>query len=107
ATPLSSSSRRRYTRSKRNWSSDVCSSDLEFWEGQAGFARRSAEHPPPPYTALPNEAQTPLAPPKILSVRSGFAMKTPPRALGLRSDERRVGTDDATGAARDGEITDA
>src|SRR5207249_3468350 len=27
------SSRRRHTRSKRDWSSDVCSSDLGLWEG--------------------------------------------------------------------------
>src|SRR5699024_11956220 len=30
------SSRRRHTRSKRDWSSDVCSSDLGFAEGHEG-----------------------------------------------------------------------
>src|SRR5437868_15539219 len=33
------SSRRRHTRSKRDWSSDVCSSDLTSYAGCAGFAR--------------------------------------------------------------------
>src|SRR5206468_6674302 len=28
------SSRRRHTRSDRDWSSDVCSSDLSFWSGR-------------------------------------------------------------------------
>src|SRR5438105_7928865 len=31
------SSRRRYTRSTRDWSSDVCSSDLEFAKGSAKY----------------------------------------------------------------------
>src|SRR5207249_3669908 len=33
------SSRRRHTRSKRDWSSDVCSSDLRALRGLAGFAK--------------------------------------------------------------------
>src|SRR6266513_6415255 len=32
------SSRRRHTRSKRDWSSDVCSSDLGSWVAEAGDA---------------------------------------------------------------------
>src|SRR5699024_11592339 len=32
------SSRRRHTRSKRDWSSDVCSSDLDFSIKEQGFA---------------------------------------------------------------------
>src|SRR6266704_5925535 len=38
------SSRRRHTRSKRDWSSDVCSSDLEAWSNAVrhGAARRIA-----------------------------------------------------------------
>src|SRR5437868_8458640 len=31
------SSRRRHTRSKRDWSSDVCSSDLERWRSSASW----------------------------------------------------------------------
>src|SRR5699024_11803029 len=31
------SSRRRHTRSKRDWSSDVCSSDLQTWRISAGY----------------------------------------------------------------------
>src|SRR5207249_817349 len=37
------SSRRRHTRSKRDWSSDVCSSDLLRAELEVGRARREAE----------------------------------------------------------------
>src|SRR5438067_2813970 len=39
------SSRRRHTRSKRDWSSDVCSSDLD-WQGPVGrhAAHRAAGH---------------------------------------------------------------
>src|SRR5438067_6180978 len=39
------SSRRRHTRSKRDWSSDVCSSDLVRRGAEPGFAR--ARSPPP------------------------------------------------------------
>ena len=34
-----------------------------------GGASHQAEYPTPPYTALPNEAQSPLAPPKIPQLR--------------------------------------
>src|SRR5699024_12155290 len=44
------SSRRRHTRSKRDWSSDVCSSDLGFRGGAITFdvfsARRGGGRPP-------------------------------------------------------------
>src|SRR5699024_11807212 len=36
------SSRRRHTRSKRDWSSDVCSSDL--WLGTAGYDREDEDY---------------------------------------------------------------
>src|SRR5699024_12419277 len=38
------SSRRRYTRSKRDWSSDVCSSDLIFDEGLKIFSAAEFDH---------------------------------------------------------------
>src|SRR5204863_3636816 len=62
------SSRRRHTRSLRDWSSDVCSSDL-----------RASESGPPPsssrVTTTPTRAPSPL----------------PPRPRRPRSEERRVG----------------
>src|SRR5699024_11249790 len=73
------SSRRRHTRSKRDWSSDVCSSDLPRWPwpkrwpaSAAGTRRRL------PKTCWP----PPAPPPPRWSLR--------PNALG-RSEERRVG----------------
>src|SRR5207249_8914733 len=39
------SSRRRHTRSKRDWSSDVCSSDLIVERGFSGRLRPSPERP--------------------------------------------------------------
>src|SRR5207249_5139206 len=38
------SSRRRHTRSKRDWSSDVCSSDLDDWQAIYGFAGGDVDH---------------------------------------------------------------
>src|SRR5207249_6503108 len=37
------SSRRRHTRSKRDWSSDVCSSDLRLVRGRAGLSCAAAD----------------------------------------------------------------
>src|SRR2546421_8222162 len=45
------SSRRRHTRSDRDWSSDVCSSDLEA--GSPRMDRMSSDSPPPPGGSLP------------------------------------------------------
>src|SRR5437868_7186053 len=39
------SSRRRHTRSKRDWSSDVCSSDLQCGGARGGAARRWRRDP--------------------------------------------------------------
>src|SRR5207249_9066748 len=51
------SSRRRHTRSKRDWSSDVCSSDLltAFWPGATRASRWR------PSTAIPCERSCPAA----------------------------------------------
>src|SRR5699024_11277786 len=40
------SSRRRHTRSKRDWSSDVCSSDLPLWNRRILWIRCLAAHSP-------------------------------------------------------------
>src|SRR5207247_7890569 len=65
------SGRRRHTRSTRDWSSDVCSSDLGTWT-RASFAIASLTAPMPP-SACPQVPRLPLTSPKA------------------RSEERRVG----------------
>src|SRR5437867_13451653 len=70
------SSRRRHTRSYGDWSSDVCSSDLEPCRGGRRQGSRGPAASPPPRTGTP-ECPTPR--------RS--AAHTPL----LRSEERRVG----------------
>src|SRR5437868_13194088 len=74
------SSRRRHTRSKRDWSSDVCSSDLD-----------QGPHDPPP-TRAPRRIVGPLISSCRRSVRpmkSSFVVTT--HGATNRSEERRVG----------------
>src|SRR5207245_8683079 len=92
------SSRRRHTRCYRDWSSDVCSSDLTaFWRTHPQCRR-----PPVCPHARARRAVPPAAPPRALPV--------PParRAAARRSEERRVGKERrARGAAeRDRRTTD-
>src|SRR5699024_11438983 len=73
------SSRRRHTRSKRDWSSDVCSSDLASWA--------SAVRPAP-------DDRLTIAPPplsRMAGISCFIARKTPVRLTAMRSEERRVG----------------
>src|SRR5437868_9741320 len=76
------SSRRRHTRSKRDWSSDVCSSDLSGLFGHAGLygARTDRTNEP-----LDRRPQRPL--------RAGRHV--------LRSEERRVGKECRSRWSRD------
>src|SRR2546429_6894199 len=79
------SSRRRHTRCSRDWSSDVCSSDLKRHDRLAGanfhvIAQRSAE-----LQQLFKDGAKLLSLPRIL------LFHIPRRALQIRSEERRVG----------------
>src|SRR5437868_15411115 len=66
------SSRRRHTRSKRDWSSDVCSSDLDLHVALAALAVRPLE--------------------VVVVVRPDlFALAGALAGLPVRSEERRVG----------------
>src|SRR5206468_5258943 len=73
------SSRRRHTRSDRDWSSDVCSSDL---------ARPSSWASPTSSAALAGAAGTSASPPPSAAI-GGAASR--PRSSRTRSEERRVG----------------
>src|SRR5438094_10566368 len=84
---FSFSSRRRYTRSYGDWSSDVCSSDL----GRRSWSTRSRYRPP---RAISAGAGCLTARARSRRVVSG------PRA---RSEERRVGKECRSGRAQDDE----
>src|SRR5207245_5840143 len=80
------SSRRRHTRCYRDWSSDVCSSDLTDERGQPG---RGTARPP---SELPGHGK------KTIGSERGTAVRRNTRTFGAhrlrradRSEERRVG----------------
>src|SRR5207249_9328914 len=95
------SSRRRHTRSKRDWSSDVCSSDLVF-QIPTAFSAGFMKDPPAQGTAVsspPNEQEGGLFATERIRPIGG---KTAP--LGSkegRSEERRVGKEWRVGWCRD------
>src|SRR5699024_11855411 len=93
-------SRRRHTRSKRDWSSDVCSSDL----AHAGAAQDTAPPPTPnaPAQPTPGTARSAHSAPSATSSASATAASSaspaplaPPtkRTPPPRAEERRVGKD--------------
>src|SRR5438874_13761423 len=73
------SSRRRHTRSLRDWSSDVCSSDLD------GIFRPT----PASGRKMPSRSERTLA--RVGGSRSLISLRCGPRAVSARSEERRVG----------------
>src|SRR5207249_7181054 len=76
------SSRRRHTRSKRDWSSDVCSSDL----GDPFLRYRRSNG------TNPWEGASGCLPPPLTRPRgSGVFLSSLRPAEGVRSEERRVG----------------
>src|SRR5699024_11572058 len=86
------SSRRRHTRSKRDWSSDVCSSDLKHINSLALSERLHVSHSYLKKTikSLVKEGLVKSSPGKL----GGFS-------LAIRSEERRVGKE---GRARGGAV---
>src|SRR5699024_12729519 len=76
------SSRRRHTRSKRDWSSDVCSSDL-FWQMEQSIDGISEAC---------NILKTPVVSGNVsLYNQSKGNDILPTPIIGMRSEERRVG----------------
>src|SRR5690606_41066470 len=93
------SSRRRHTRFSRDWSSDVCSSDLA---GAREAARRLREADPAAMRrwARPLPADPPRRPRAARVRRPPRWSRAPPSA---RSEERRVGKESRGGQAEDDE----
>src|SRR5207245_3777277 len=95
------SSRRRHTRCYRDWSSDVCSSDLTRWPDHP--IRLTPPRPPESYRSLPALWRTtvPTSPQPHPGCKSREASSDPPLCRALqqfslpdtfsRSEERRVG----------------
>src|SRR5437868_10512954 len=92
------SSRRRHTRSKRDWSSDVCSSDL----GGHVYKARTAKDMEPMLQAIAKDLQN--------GYMLGFAPPEEERAVAWhelqvlikdRSEERRVGKESRGGGGRE------
>src|SRR5207249_6509167 len=87
------SSRRRHTRSKRDWSSDVCSSDLTTFMPISRYGRIARSRPsfvppvqPPPWMKM--SVGNGLSGVRV-TYRSSFASQL--LAVRYRSEERRVG----------------
>src|SRR5438105_5938273 len=92
------SSRRRHTRSTRDWSSDVCSSDLlsgtgvRHWRRLCGWRREGVARSRP--RARPRDS------PRQQPGRNHPPRRVHPRHLGPRSEERRVGKSVELGGRR-------
>src|SRR5699024_12139352 len=85
------SSRRRHTRSKRDWSSDVCSSDLAMRRSGEALASSSAGA-----SASPERR---IAPPGAAAGVEHLGSRAASRRL-ERSEERRVGKERTNRCAR-------
>src|SRR5690606_40093341 len=86
------SSRRRHTRFSRDWSSDVCSSDLtyrdeirQFWRGEDGKIGALAGKVAGSAEIFNFAGRKPSHGVNLLAVHDGFTLRD------LRSEERRVG----------------
>src|SRR5699024_11325655 len=77
------SSRRRHTRSKRDWSSDVCSSDLVILGSRLS--------PLVPEISPEHAASSPVAAAPPASPRNDLRDSSPAGVIPMRSEERRVG----------------
>src|SRR5690606_40482872 len=100
------SSRRRHTRFSRDWSSDVCSSDLATpsskLSNKASTPRPSPPKAPPPAKETP--AASPSKSPPVSRCELLFC--GPPSQFvrrALRSEERRVGKEGRSGWLRNAE----
>src|SRR5699024_11876273 len=100
------SSRRRHTRSKRDWSSDVCSSDLDALVKGAQFGVGDDHRNLHQDVAVGVQANHLAVCPDDAVVlryliRGGHYVPCVPSFLLLRSEERRVGKEGSGGGAGD------
>src|SRR5699024_11781344 len=98
-------SRRRHTRSKRDWSSDVCSSDLGDLQS---LTERAREHSPRALTGRLHRLIETLKPrinflTEALHRRHDLHISS--RKVNGRSEERRVGKECGSAWAPDGDNT--
>src|SRR5207249_7033757 len=89
------SSRRRHTRSKRDWSSDVCSSDLATSRRRSLISTARSSFMWPPTSASTPRAH---APSSAWSITSWARARM---IAARRSEERRVGKEGRGGGAAD------
>src|SRR5207249_5480425 len=89
------SSRRRHTRSKRDWSSDVCSSDLSFSQQRRTLMSQSTTEPSQDPKKGVEEQQPALSDNGNVKVES----KVEVNGRRARSEERRVGKECGWGRA--------
>src|SRR5699024_11659014 len=83
------SSRRRHTRSKRDWSSDVCSSDLQAFK--TIFTSYAKTNQPLVYLAFSSELSGTYQTAKIMEQEVKEECPDAPLHVIDRSEERRVG----------------
>src|SRR5699024_11401924 len=84
------SSRRRHTRSKRDWSSDVCSSDLLLY-AQQRIRKRRSHHKNSAFLIKKNGPNTPTCKWALVYSSVFIGMFQFNIANWVRSEERRVG----------------
>src|SRR5690606_39396214 len=95
------SSRRRHTRFSRDWSSDVCSSDLgNIVEDTFGIEYKFVEHDSPDHIIVEIINEDTWQPDEVKCVLPGGTELRPYRTQFPRSEERRVGKEWRTRWAR-------
>src|SRR5699024_12045004 len=87
------SSRRRHTRSKRDWSSDVCSSDLRY-----GATGMSIYYPD---STLQGQKSWFMFDDEVVALGAGITSDDDRSIETVRSEERRVGKEWRAGRAQD------
>src|SRR4051812_49611606 len=97
------SSSRRHTRLTCDWSSDVCSSDLEIAKGELGVLDTDDSATALAKVRVLGDAAPAIAHTIGLDDPDSPLVDLPPRAVigEIRSEERRVGKEGGSGGARD------
>src|SRR5699024_11533421 len=97
------SSRRRHTRSKRDWSSDVCSSDLSLVSRALSITVNHLDHPVASHSPISSRSAPLLlthshsTSGQLRQLDTTLSSFSPPK----RSEERRVGTESGSSGSTD------